>query len=50
MIYNWLLGTNGVQPIFGFVKKAEITNSNKDYNITVLDGIQNIIPNGVSDL
>ncbi len=35
--------------IFGFVKKSEIiNNSNKDYNITVLDGIQNIMPQGVS--
>lgn len=37
---------------FGFVKKSEITNhSQNDYSITVLDGIQNILPNGVnSDL
>ena len=37
---------------FGFVKKAEITNhSQHEYAITVLDGIQNIMPNGVnSDL
>ncbi len=35
--------------LFGFVKKSEIINhSNKDYNITVLDGIQNIMPQGVS--
>jgi hypothetical protein len=35
--------------IFGFVKKSEIiNNSNKDYNITVLDGLQNIMPHGVS--
>jgi hypothetical protein len=35
--------------IFGFVKKAQIINeSDKDYNITVLDGIQNIMPQGVS--
>ena len=35
--------------IFGFVKKAEIINdSDADYNITVLDGIQNIMPQGVS--
>jgi hypothetical protein len=35
--------------IFGFVKKAEIiNNSNIDYNITVLDGLQNIMPHGVS--
>jgi hypothetical protein len=38
--------------LFGFVKKSEIiNNANKDYDITVLDGIQNIIPHGVgSDL
>lgn len=38
--------------LFGFVKKSEITNhSGVDYNITVLDGIQNIMPHGVnSDL
>ncbi len=37
---------------FGFVKKSEITNhSQHEYAITVLDGIQNIMPNGVnSDL
>ncbi|TRX42127.1 hypothetical protein [Flavobacterium restrictum] len=37
---------------FGFVKKSEITNhSQNDYSITALDGIQNIMPNGVtSDL
>ena len=35
--------------IFGFAKKSEIiNNSNKNYNITVLDGIQNIMPHGVS--
>jgi len=35
--------------IFGFVKKAEIKNdSDTDYNITVLDGLQNIMPQGVS--
>jgi len=35
--------------IFGFVKKSEITNdSDKDYDITVLDGVQNIMPQGVS--
>ncbi|MCI4441895.1 MAG: hypothetical protein JHC39_00170, partial [Lentimicrobium sp.] len=38
--------------LFGFMKKSEIiNNSNKNYNITVLDGIQNIMPHGVnSDL
>jgi len=38
--------------LFGFVKKSEIINNSKiDYNITVLDGIQNIMPQGVnSDL
>ncbi len=37
---------------FGFVKKSEISNhSSNDYSITVLDGIQNIMPQGVgSDL
>jgi len=37
---------------FGFVKKSEIINaSDKDYTITVLDGLQNILPQGVgSDL
>ena len=35
--------------LYGFVKKSEIINSsNKDYNITVLDGVQNIMPHGVS--
>lgn len=35
--------------LYGFVKKSEIiNNSNKDYNITVLDGVQNIMPHGVS--
>lgn len=34
---------------FGFVKKSEITNhSNRNFSITVLDGIQNIMPHGVS--
>lgn len=38
--------------LFGFVKKSEITNfSDNDYQITFLDGIQNIMPHGVnSDL
>ena len=37
---------------FGFVKKSQISNnSQNDYSITVLDGIQNIMPHGVgSDL
>ncbi len=35
--------------LFGFVKKSEITNfSDNDYNITFLDGIQNLMPYGVS--
>ena len=35
--------------VFGFVKKSEIRNdSDKDYSITVLDGLQNIMPQGVS--
>jgi len=34
---------------FGFIKKSKITNhSEKDYQITLLDGIQNIMPHGVS--
>ena len=34
---------------FGFIKKSEIINqSNNDYSITLLDGIQNIMPQGVS--
>ncbi|MBL7885745.1 MAG: hypothetical protein JNJ52_03275 [Flavobacterium sp.] len=38
--------------LFGFVKKSEINNfSESDYHITILDGIQNIMPHGVnSDL
>ncbi len=37
---------------YGFVKKSELINlSNNDYTITLLDGIQNIMPYGVaSDL
>jgi hypothetical protein len=35
--------------LFGFIKKSEIINSsNRDYSVAVLDGIQNIIPHGVS--
>ncbi len=42
--YQWNSST-----IFGFVKKSEIINeSTTDYKITVLDGIQNIMPQGVS--
>jgi hypothetical protein len=34
---------------FGFVKKSKITNhSDNNYKITLLDGIQNIMPHGVS--
>ena len=34
---------------FGFVKKSEIiNNADVDYSISVLDGIQNIMPQGVS--
>ena len=34
---------------FGFIKKSEIINhSDNDYSITLLDGIQNIMPQGVS--
>jgi len=42
--YQWNSST-----LFGFVKKGEIiNNSNTGYNITVLDGLQNIMPQGVS--
>ncbi len=35
--------------VFGFIKKSEIINhSDNDYSITLLDGIQNIMPQGVS--
>ncbi len=45
--YQWNSGK-----IFGFVRKAELINtSEKEYRITILDGIQNIMPFGVpSDL
>jgi hypothetical protein len=34
---------------FGFVKNSKITNlSNQDYTITLIDGIQNLMPYGVS--
>jgi hypothetical protein len=34
---------------YGFVKKSELfNNSEKNYSITLLDGIQNILPQGVS--
>jgi len=38
--------------LFGFVKKTELVNLNKfDLKISILDGIQNIVPYGVnSDL
>lgn len=38
--------------LFGFVKKSELINdSQNDYTITLLDGIQNVLPQGVnSDL
>jgi hypothetical protein len=38
--------------LFGFVKKSELINDSQiDYNINLLDGIQNILPQGVnSDL
>ncbi len=42
--YQWN-SSNG----FGFIKKSEIINhSESDYAITLLDGIQNILPHGVS--
>ncbi len=35
--------------LFGFVKKSKITNhSENNYSISLLDGIQNIMPHGVS--
>lgn len=41
--YQWNTGK-----IFGFVRKAELANiSDVDYQITLLDGIQNIMPYGV---
>ncbi|WP_309642096.1 hypothetical protein [Flavobacterium sp.] len=45
--YQWSTSNN-----FGFIKKSEIINhSDQDYRITLLDGIQNIMPQGVgSDL
>ncbi len=45
--YQWNSGK-----IFGFIRKAELINSSeKEYRITLLDGIQNIMPYGVpSDL
>jgi hypothetical protein len=42
--YQW-----STSNIYGFVKKSEIINhSENDYSITLLDGIQNIMPQGVS--
>ncbi|MBW6477806.1 MAG: hypothetical protein K0B37_00130 [Bacteroidales bacterium] len=45
--YQWNSGK-----VFGFIRKAElINNSDKECRITILDGIQNIMPYGVpSDL
>ncbi len=41
--YQWNSGK-----IFGFIRKAELINSSdKEYRITMLDGIQNIMPYGV---
>lgn len=35
--------------LFGFVKKSELINdSENDYKVTLLDGIQNLLPQGVS--
>lgn len=35
--------------LFGFVKKSELINlSNNDFEISLIDGIQNILPQGVS--
>jgi hypothetical protein len=42
--YHW-----NTSNTFGFIKKTEIINqSDKDYTITFLDGIQNIMPYGVN--
>jgi len=42
--YQW-----STSNVFGFVKSSEISNhSENEYSITVLDGIQNIMPQGVS--
>jgi len=42
--YQW-----NTSNLYGFVKKAELINkTSKDYDITVVDGIQNIMPYGVS--
>jgi hypothetical protein len=42
--YQW-----STSNIFGFIKSSEIENkSDSEKNITVLDGIQNILPHGVS--
>jgi hypothetical protein len=45
--YQWNSGK-----VFGFIRNAELINtSEKDYKITILDGLQNIMPYGVpSDL
>lgn len=41
--YQWNTGTE-----FGFIKKAELVNtSGNRYHITLLDGIQNIMPYGI---
>ncbi len=41
--YQWNSGK-----VFGFIRKAElINNSGKEYRITLLDGLQNIMPYGV---
>jgi hypothetical protein len=41
--YQW-----NMSKVFGFVKKAELLNtSDTEYKITLLDGIQNIMPYGV---
>jgi len=42
--YQW-----NTSNLYGFIKKAELINqSGYDYQITVLDGVQNIMPYGVS--
>ena len=42
--YQW-----STSNLFGFVKTSEIINhSDSDYKITLLDGIQNVMPQGVS--
>ncbi|MFN8700048.1 MAG: hypothetical protein ACK5XQ_12055 [Flavobacteriales bacterium] len=42
--YEW-----NMSKVYGFIKKSRLINrSSKKYNVIVLDGIQNIMPHGVS--